>query len=42
MTKSREIVNNTAEGRMTRTNVAGAVWVCAAQFFLAQVIAQSR
>ncbi|MBV8860220.1 MAG: DUF998 domain-containing protein [Acidobacteria bacterium] len=27
---------------MNRMNVAGAVWVCAAQFFLAQVVAQSR
>lgn len=42
MTKSREIMSNSASGRENRTFAAGVVWVCAAQFFLAQVIAQSR
>lgn len=42
MTKSREIINNSTSGRVNRMTVAGAIWISAAQFFLAQVIAQSR
>lgn len=42
MTKSREMMSDSASGRVNRTFAAGVVWVCAAQFFLAQVIAQSR
>jgi hypothetical membrane protein len=41
MTKSREIMSNSASGRVNRMIAAGVVWVCAAQFFLAQVITQS-
>jgi hypothetical membrane protein len=36
------MMSNSTSGRVNRMNAAGAVWVCAAQFFLAQVIAQSR
>jgi hypothetical membrane protein len=42
MTESREVMSNSATGRVNRVTAAGAIWVCAAQFFLAQVIAQSR
>jgi hypothetical membrane protein len=42
MPKSLEIISNSTSGRVSRVTAAGAVWVCAAQFFLAQVIAQSR
>lgn len=40
--KPREIMSNSTSGRVNRMMSAGAIWVCAAQFFLAQVIAQSR
>src|SRR5215213_4202882 len=42
MTKSREIISNSTSGRVSLMTAAGVIWVCAAQFFLAQVIAQSR
>lgn len=42
MTKSREMMSDSTSGRVKRMTAAGAIWVCAAQFFLAQVIAQAR
>ena len=42
MTKSPESTGVSTSGRVNRVTAAGAVWVCAAQFFFAQVIAQSR
>ena len=35
-------MSHPAAGRLSRVSAAGAIWVCAAQFFLAQVIAQAR
>src|SRR5919199_3844402 len=42
MTKSPGVMSNPAAGRLNRVTAAGTIWVCAAQFFLAQVIAQAR
>ncbi len=42
MTKSPESISVSTLGRVNRVTAAGAVWVCAAQFFLAQIIVQSR
>jgi len=42
MTKSRVTIRDSTSGRASRMTTAGIIWVCAAQFFVAQVIAQSR
>jgi len=42
MTKSWATIHNSASGRANRMIAAGIIWICAAQFFVAQVIAQSR
>ncbi len=42
MTKSQAIIRNSTSGCMNQMTVAGIIWMCAAQFFVAQVIAQSR
>lgn len=42
MTKSRAIIRDSNARRANRTTAAGVILICAAQFFVAQVIAQSR
>jgi len=42
MTKSQATIRNSTSGSANRMIVAGIIWICAAQFFVAQVIAQSR
>ena len=42
MTISPATIRDSASGRAKRVTTAGVIWTCAAQFFLAQVVAQSR
>ena len=42
MAKSRATIRDPTAGRANRMTTAGVIWICAAQFFVAQVVAQSR
>jgi hypothetical membrane protein len=42
MTTSQATLRNSTSGSANRMTTAGVIWTCAAQFFVAQVIAQSR
>jgi hypothetical membrane protein len=42
MTKSRATIRKSASSRARSVTTGGIIWICAAQFFVAQVIAQSR
>jgi hypothetical membrane protein len=41
MIKSRATISTSTSGRANRTTIAGVIWICAAQFFVAQIVAQS-
>jgi hypothetical membrane protein len=42
MTKSRATISQSASSRSRSVTAGGIIWICAAQFFVAQVIAQSQ
>jgi hypothetical membrane protein len=42
MTNSRATIRDSTSSRANRVTTAGIIWICAAQFFVAQVVAQSR
>ncbi|HEX8708863.1 MAG TPA: DUF998 domain-containing protein [Pyrinomonadaceae bacterium] len=42
MSNSGATTGESAPGRADRVTIAGVIWMCAAQFFVAQVVAQSR
>src|SRR5205085_3414591 len=42
MTKSGGTIRNSTSGHANRITTAGVIWICAGQFFAAQVIVQSR
>ena len=42
MINSRATIRDTTSGRANRLTTPGVIWICAAQFFVAQVVVQSR